>query len=84
VTPSRKSRLDFRDGVTYSRDVAKKKLPPEVLEYFTRMGRKGGLMGGPARAAALTQEERSESARKAVQARWAKAKPVADDIASGT
>jgi hypothetical protein len=38
------------------------------------LGRKGGLKGGPARAAKMTAEERRESARKAVQARWAKAK----------
>lgn len=31
-----------------------------------------GRKGGRARAAALTPEQRSESARKAVQARWAK------------
>lgn len=36
------------------------------------LGRKGGLRGGPARAAKLSAEERRESARKAVQARWAK------------
>ena len=38
------------------------------------LGRKGGKLGGPARAANLTAEQRSESARRAVQARWAKAK----------
>jgi hypothetical protein len=38
------------------------------------LGRKGGLKGGPARAAKLTPEQRSQSARKAVTARWAKAK----------
>jgi hypothetical protein len=38
------------------------------------LGRKGGKKGGPARAANLTPKQRSESARKAVQARWAKAK----------
>ena len=38
------------------------------------LGRKGGKKGGPARAAKLTPKQRSESARKAVQARWAKAK----------
>jgi hypothetical protein len=37
------------------------------------LGRKGGKKGGPARAAKLTPKQRSESARKAVQARWAKA-----------
>ena len=38
------------------------------------LGRKGGKKGGPARAAKLTPEQRSESARRAVQARWAKAR----------
>ena len=33
--------------------------------------RKGGLKGGKARAANMTPEERSESARKAAAARWA-------------
>lgn len=36
------------------------------------LGRKGGLVGGKARAAKLTPQERSESARKAAQARWHK------------
>jgi hypothetical protein len=36
------------------------------------LGRRGGKKGGPARAAKMTPEERSESARKAVNARWAK------------
>ena len=40
------------------------------------LGRKGGKKGGPARAAKLTPEQRSESARKAVQARWSKAAPA--------
>ena len=36
------------------------------------LGRRGGLKGGPARAASMTSKERSESARNAVLARWAK------------
>jgi hypothetical protein len=36
------------------------------------LGRRGGLKGGKARAAKMTPEERSESARKAANARWAK------------
>lgn len=36
------------------------------------LGRKGGLKGGKARAAKLTKEQRSESARKAARARWSK------------
>jgi hypothetical protein len=42
------------------------------------LGRKGGKKGGPARAAKLTPELRSASARKAVQARWAKSKKGSD------
>lgn len=42
------------------------------------LGRKGGKKGGPARAAKLTPAQRSESARNAVQARWAKAKKADD------
>lgn len=34
------------------------------------IGHLGGLKGGPARAAKMTAEERSESARNAVKARW--------------
>ena len=36
------------------------------------LGRRGGLKGGPARAAKMTTAERRESARKAARARWAK------------
>ncbi len=36
------------------------------------LGRKGGLKGGPARAAKLTAEERSEVGKKAAKARWSK------------
>lgn len=36
------------------------------------LGRKGGLKGGKARAAKLTQEQRSEIARVAANARWKK------------
>jgi hypothetical protein len=39
------------------------------------LGRKGGLKGGRARAAKLTAEQRSEAARKAAAARWAKRTP---------
>ncbi len=42
------------------------------------LGRRGGKIGGPARAAKLTPEQRSESARKAVQARWAKGNEGSD------
>jgi hypothetical protein len=34
------------------------------------LGRMGGLKGGYARAAGMTAKERSESAKRAAQARW--------------
>jgi hypothetical protein len=46
----------------------------ELREHLAKLGRKGGKKGGPARAANMTAEQRSESARKAVLARWKKAK----------
>ena len=63
--------------------MAKKKRKPETPEppkpedagkdpAAVALGRKGGLKGGPARAAKLTKEQRSESARKAARARWAR------------
>ena len=45
-------------------------LTKEAREYFAKEGRRGGK----ARAANLTKQERSDIARKAVQARWNKAK----------
>ena len=54
--------------------IVKKKDPAAVA-----LGRKGGKKGGPARAAKLTPEQRSDSARKAVQARWSKAATPALD-----
>jgi hypothetical protein len=45
--------------------------------YAVALGRRGAKKGGLARAAAMTPEERSESARKAVLARWAKEKAKA-------
>ena len=36
------------------------------------LGRRGGLKGGPARAAAMTKAARKASAKKAAAARWRK------------
>jgi hypothetical protein len=58
--------------------MAKKTLPPEVLEYFRRQGARGGKIGGPRSLETMTAEERSVRAKKAsdaaVAARRAKAK----------
>lgn len=58
---------------TQTKSTSKRKNPMAVA-----LGRKGGLKGGYARAAKMTPEERSESARKAVLARWEKARSEAN------
>ena len=45
---------------------------PKKDPLAVELGRRGGLKGGKARAAKLAAEERSESARKAARARWAR------------
>lgn len=55
----------------------KKSVSDELRAYFSEMGRKGGAKGGIARAAAMTEDERRESAQKAINARWAKQKEKA-------
>ncbi len=44
--------------------------PPLKDPAAVELGRRGGLKGGKARAAAMTPEERAESARNAARARW--------------
>jgi len=46
----------------------------EISRVMAAMGRKGGKIGGKRRLVTMTPEERQESARRAVQARWAKRK----------
>ena len=55
------------EGMGQPQGVRPKKKNPAAVS----LGRKGGLKGGKARAAKLTKEELSESARKAARARWA-------------
>ena len=43
---------------------------PEKNETAVESGRRGGLIGGKARAEKLTSEQRSEIAREAAKARW--------------
>jgi hypothetical protein len=48
--------------------------PLDPVQVAAReLGRRGGLKGGKARAAKMTPEERTESAKKAAAARWKKA-----------
>jgi hypothetical protein len=44
----------------------------EMRELARRLGRRGGKKGGPARRDKLTPERRTEIAKKAAEARWAK------------
>jgi hypothetical protein len=41
-------------------------------QILSELGREGGKIGGKARAASMTPEQRRRSARKAAKARWAK------------
>lgn len=45
---------------------------PNKDQAAVSLGRRGGLIGGNARAARLTPEQRSEIARKAAEKRWGK------------
>lgn len=44
----------------------------EVSAAAAALGRRGGLKGGPARAARLSADERSAIARKGAEARWSR------------
>ena len=50
----------------------KRDIPPDVSAAAAALGRRGGLKGGPARAAALSPKKRSEIAKKAAETRWRK------------
>ena len=45
-------------------------IPSAIAAYLSKIGRKGGLKGGKARAAKLTAKKRTEIAKKAAKARW--------------
>lgn len=45
--------------------MAKKKLPPQVLEFFRKQGAKGGKIGGKRSLETMTPEERTARAKKA-------------------
>ena len=48
----------------------------KVSKAAKMLGRLGGLKGGKARAASLSPERRREIAKKAIEARWAKARKL--------
>lgn len=51
--------------------------PSDKNPHAVALGRLGGQKGGPARAKTLSPKQRSEIARKAARARWAKTRPQA-------
>jgi hypothetical protein len=53
-------------------DIATGQTPEGPESGFTRRAKAGGKSGGPARAKALSPEQRSEIARAAAEARWKK------------
>jgi hypothetical protein len=56
-----------------SGQIADRELTPEEQgkdPAAVALGKRGGLKGGVARAAKMTKEQRSESARKAARSRW--------------
>ena len=65
-----KAVVDFATGQREPDPPAPVKDPAAV-----ELGRKGGLIGGKARAANMTPEERAGSARKAALARWGTPNP---------
>ena len=64
------SRLIHTLTLTYTSFMAKN-------PHAVALGRKGGKIGGRRRAEKMTPEQRSESARMAVMARWQRAKEAA-------
>ena len=51
---------------------------PKKNPHAVALGKMGGSKGGKRRAAKLTPEERSASAKKAALARWAKQKKAGE------
>lgn len=52
--------------------------PKEKNPAAVELGKLGGKKGGPARAAKLSKRRRSDIAKRAAQARWAKQKEQTD------
>jgi hypothetical protein len=78
ATKTRAKRRRKQEGATKRREKRRRGSGRKKNPAAVALGRKGGRKGGPARAAKLTAEQRSASARKAVQARWAKSKEGSD------
>jgi hypothetical protein len=73
---SRNKKLDLAQLAKSIVDEATSERKPEPEDTrdpaAVALGRRGGLVGGKARAAKLSPEQRSEIAKKAAEARWSK------------
>jgi hypothetical protein len=47
----------------------------DISAVMAEMGRRGGQIGGKRRLKTMTQRQRTDVAKKAAKARWAKSKP---------
>jgi hypothetical protein len=50
-----------------------------IREYLSKLGKKGGK----ARAKNLTRQQRTDAARRAAEARWAKTRKLVDQVTEG-
>lgn len=73
----KRSRKPSKDPILAAKSILEQvtgeaeRIEPETKDpAAVALGRRGGLKGGKARAAALTAEQRKMSARKAAEARW--------------
>jgi hypothetical protein len=71
---SRNRKLDLNALAKSIVDEATGEAPPRPAKdpLAVELGRRGGLKGGKARAAKLSAKQRSDIAKKAAAARWAK------------
>jgi hypothetical protein len=59
--------------------MARTRIPKEMRDYLAKIGRKGGKIGGKRRLETMTDKQRRDSARNAIQARWARVKAERSD-----
>ena len=70
--PQRQERDENQTAFDVLQQVIELGQPEGKNPMAVALGRRGGLKGGKARAAKMTEDQRIASARKAAQARWAK------------
>ncbi len=63
--------VSIATGQTEASSEPEEQLTPEQ-KYAKEFARKGGLVGGKARAAKLSPQKRKQIAKKAAEARWKK------------